>query len=425
MKKNNVHLKFSIAAWLTASCLLIHLPAMADQVCRHKGEVVDLNDRDVKVFIEGEVRCVRTHGTSKTEERLVLSKGKTLERELSAANRHELRRYKIINGNERNHGEQVDYYPGTGKIKRKWKEIDGFPIGLDETFFESGKTKSKSLYFKESDKPGAALQTSAIEYHENGKLALLRCGTSSANSVDPALCGFSGASDVVLYDSQGGIRSKMKIKNGVTEEKEETLSHASSRSQRSQFNTENPAKVQTKLGKNGESLVTEFYKNGQMRWRYALDSKGQRTGSDEEWYQDGKKARVTQFATKAEVSSPMAVKTTCWWQNGQLMSESELLSAKDFSVKVKAYWDNGKPQSDGTYKINPTYGDFASALMLEDCRGRFGLTPMSPIKTYSEGGVIQAESTYQDGRVTKRIFYKEDGTQDRVEEYFPDGSKKP
>jgi hypothetical protein len=103
-------------------------------VCKYKGDIVDLEDSDVKAFIEGEVTCVRTfRDGQKSTERKVMSKGKILEEEEIRKDRHELRRYKIVNGNGLRHGEQLEYYPGTKAMKVRERNIDGNKVGLQET----------------------------------------------------------------------------------------------------------------------------------------------------------------------------------------------------------------------------------------------------------------------------------------------------
>jgi antitoxin component YwqK of YwqJK toxin-antitoxin module len=465
-KKQTVLFSFTwILMLFAATCSWTSAHAQAIE-CKHKGEIVDLDDSDVKAFIEGEVTCVRTFSDgAKSTERKVLSKGKVLEEETIRKDRHELRRYKIVNGNGLRHGEQLEFYPGTKVLKERERTVDGNKVGLQETFFENGKIKSKEFYAKIDDSRGAPGQVASIRYTADGKVASLRCSQSVETTIDPALCGYSGAKEVELYRDDGALRSKVKMANGKILESEEDAAPTSrwaSVLTRGAVDEPKAAKRKRENRANGSSTFTDLYQNGKIKRRMEVDEKGMLAGTDEEWYESGQKARSTTYGReKSNVGSRANGELTveqsvCWWQNGK--PKIEVKKAKSNSLfEINTYWDNGTLATKGSIKTRTdcTYCMEVSAVeFLVECEPGYGYgfkregthfewdrdgQPLSEVN-YRDGELqgihkvylrpigapasyLLEERTYEKGKLAKMIRY-ENGKVLKTEEYFPDGSIK-
>lgn len=448
----------SLFAWTSAQAKAV--------ICKHKGEVVDLDDSDVKAFIEGEVNCVRTFSDGeKSTERKVMSKGKVLEEEIIRKDRHELRRYKIINGNNLRHGEQLEFFPGTKTIKERERTVDGNKVGLQETFFENGKPKGKEFYAKIEGSSGAPGQVASIRYTASGKVASLRCSSSRETTLDPELCGFSGSKEVELYRDDGALRSKVKMENGKLIESEEDAvptSRWASVLSRGAVDEPKAAKRKRENKPGGGTVFTDFYKDGKVKRRMEIDGKGLLVGTDEEWYESGQKARSTTYGrqkseAKYRTDGDLTIEqSACWWQNGKPKIEvSKTKSSPLFEIKT--YWDNGKLATKGSIKnrTDCAYCMGVNAIeTLVECEPGYAYgfkhegthfewdrdgQPRSEV-SYVDGelhgnqkvyhrpaGVPQSylaeERVYEKGKLAKYIVY-ENGKVAKTEEYFPDGSIK-
>lgn len=437
-----------------------------NNVCKYKGDIVDLDDSDVKAFIEGEVTCVRTFSDGqKSTERKVMSKGKILEEELIQKDRHELRRYKIVNGNGLRHGEQLEYFPGTGKVKERERTVDGNKVGLQETYFENGKVKGKDFYASTDGSNGAPGQVASIRYTLDGKIAYLKCSDKRETTIDPDLCGFSGPKQIELYRDDGKLRSKVKMEKGKLVESEEDAAPTSRwASVLSRGAVDEPKAVKRKRENkpSGGSVFTDFYQNGKVKRRMEIDERGMLVGLDEEWYESGQKARSTTYGrqksdSKIRTDADLTVdQSSCWWQNGK--PKIEVIKVKSNSLfEIKTYWDNGKIATQGSMKTRTdcAYCMGISAVEnLVECEPGYGYgfkregshfgwdrdgQPFSEV-TYVDDvlhGIQKAyhrpegapqsylieERFYDKGKVAKSIKY-ENGKAVKTEEYFPDGSLK-
>jgi len=427
---------------------------------------VDLNDSDVKAFIEGEVNCIRNFSDGTTsKERKVMSKGKVLEEEIIRKDRHELRRYKIINGNGLRHGEQLEFYPGTKTVKERERNVDGNKVGLQETFFENGKVKGKEFYAKLDGSSGAPGQVASVRYTANGKVAFLRCSLNAETTVDPVLCGFSGTKEVELYRDDGALRSKVKMANGRILESEEDAAPTSrwaSVLSRGAVDEPKAAKRKRENKSNGSAVYTDLYQNGKVKRRMELDEKGSLVGTDEEWFESGQKARSTTYGRqKTDVAfrkdGELTIeRSVCWWQNGKM--KLEVSKAKSNSTfEIKSFWDNGNLATKGSIKTRTDceYCMGISAIeYLVECEAGFGYgfnregshfewdrdgQPLSE-GTYTDGELhgiqkiylrpkgaplshLAQERVYENGKLAKLTNFA-DGKAVKIEEYFPDGSIK-
>lgn len=465
--KINSRFTAAIRLCVLAFCLLAWTSAHAKSlVCKYKGDEVDLDDADVKAFIEGEVTCVRTYSDGQTAtERKVLSKGKVLEEEVIGKNRHELRRYKIINGNNLRHGEQLEYYPGTKAVKIRERNVDGHKVGLQESFFENGKIKEKAFYAKVEGSSGAPSEVANIRFTPSGKIAYLRCSENKETTIDPTLCGFMGPKDNEYYYDNEKLRAKVRLQNGkVLESEEEAATNSRWASVLQTGTVDEPSAVKRKKENkpDGSSIFTDLYENGKVKRRMEIDSRGNLTGKDEEWYESGQMARSTTYG-RTKANSPMnkdgdltVEQSSCWWQNGKPKIEVSRNKVTS-TFEIKAYWDNGTLQSKGTVRSRTGCGycmGLPAVEFLIQCESGYGYgfknegvhyewdqdgQPSSEV-TYSDGqrhgiekifarpkgaptSYLAEERTYAKGKVSKLIRY-EDGKPVSTEEYFPDGSKK-
>lgn len=419
--------------------------------CTHKGKSVDLDDPDVKVFIVGEVLCIRDWGTEKQKERLILSKGKKQLEEIDGARRHVLKRFIVINGNEVEDGEQLEYFPGTDKIQTKVVKVKGFETGLKETFFLSGKIKERRFYESENSEQ-ASNETASIGYLENGKIQFVRCGTSSKNTIDPKLCGFEGPSQLTTYTDSGEQRTKMTLVKGKkieTEEAARTLSRWASILQTGTIREPKATQRKTKVNSDNSSVLTDLYENGKTKRIVNIDANGSFQGADDEWFQSGKLARHTVYGkSDGNAKRLIVIESQCWWENGK---KRATVARNGDLIEIQNFYDNGQLQFSGKYSYNSSKNYYWND---SDVEGLVSCEPYSYSleseglhkawssdgtlhhetefvkgqrqgieKLYDKTGVLKFEIFYEKDKMTRRKTYKEQKLQ-KDEEFFADGSVK-
>lgn len=419
--------------------------------CTHKGKSVDLNDPDVKVFIEGEVLCLRDWGKENQKERLILSKGKKQLEEIESPRRHEVKRFTLINGNEIEDGEQLEYHPGTGRIKTKVVKVKGRESGLKESFYPSGKIQERQFFEIENENRGP-VQTASIGYHENGKIQFLRCGTSKKNTIDAELCGFEGARQVITFNEKGEQRSKVTYLNGKkteTEEAAKTQSRWASVLQAGTLREPKAAKRNSKINSDNSSVVTDSYENGKPKRIMNIGEDGSLNGADDEWFETGGKARHTVYGKSDDRQKRLIVlESQCWWENGK---KRATVTRKGEQIEIQNFFDNGQPEFSGQYSYNPNknyYWRDSDVEGLVSCEPySYSLESEGLHKTWTREGVIQYEAEFvkgqrhgleklydKTGELVSETFFEKDKMKRRKtfkdkklqkdEEFFADGSVK-
>ena len=426
--------------------------ATTDRECVHNGKKVDFEDKDVTVFIEGEVRCRRMIVGQNVTERFVMSRGRVLEEEFKSPERHTLKRYKVINRQTRQHGEQLEFAPGTQTVIERENYIDGRQLGRSERFYKSGKLREIRIFVRDGDDPDAGVRDAASAgYLEDGALTFLRCSKNRDENFDPKLCGFNGPSRLE-FKSEGGqlVRRATYVKGEAIESETAARPHSAWASLLNTGVVREPkaATQKTEALPNGHRQITEQYANGQVKRRMEVDDRGELFGKDEEFYESGQKARETQYA---QLRKSVVIKdSSCWWQNGQRKSNL-VANLKTEELQQRLWWDNGKEAFNGRFALEKRSG-FGREISLESliqCEGQpWGAKPVGKHTSFrrdgsketevhfsSEGqregfqrrfdekGTLEFEMIYKADKLLRQKTWK-DGVLQSDEEYFEDGSIK-
>ncbi|HRK08774.1 MAG TPA: hypothetical protein PLZ57_13480 [Pseudobdellovibrionaceae bacterium] len=420
--------------------------------CTHAGKKVDYEDRDVRVFIEGEVLCRRKIMDQPVTERFVMSRGRVLEEEFKSEERHTLSRYKVINRQTQLHGEQLEFKPGSKTVIRREQYVDGRQLGRSERFHDNGKLKELQLYVRDGDDANSSVRVgSSAGYLENGDLTYLRCSKKREENFDAKLCGFEGPSKLEFKSDAGKVVRRATYLKGESIESETAAKQHSNWA--SLLNTgviREPKAATQKSEKqpNGHERITELYANGQVKRRMEVDDRGQLVGRDEEFFESGQKARETEFVTLRDLT--LVKDSTCWWQNGQ-RKQSLVVNTASLEMQQRLWWDNGKEQYSGRFAIDdsPRNRRGFSLESLIQCEGRsWGARPIGKHTSYrrdgsketethynnegdregahrvfNERGALEVEMIYKAGKVQRQKTWQ-DGVLQKDEEYYEDGSIK-
>lgn len=319
--------------------------AFAAGECKYKGKVVDLYSREKDSF-DGVVECERELSEGRQQiEKHTFVKGREIEESIDGPNRKEINRFYEGSPNGWRHGEQLEYYPGTSKLKSRERYVKMHQVGLQEKFYESGKIREKKFYVQEAPDRGGS-QVSSIGYLENGDLQYITCAKERANTIDPKICGFEGKSELKLKGSEGEERSRIVFLKGERVEYEEPATRSRGSSvHRGTIQSENLGTLKREKKSDGEKH-TLTYQSGQIKRVSFYDSKSYMTGEDTEYFESGKIARKTVF-DKGEIE-----KSECWWENGKPKTKIE---RDGKTVRATFTWDTGVVHSSGKYTIPDDY----------------------------------------------------------------------
>jgi antitoxin component YwqK of YwqJK toxin-antitoxin module len=441
-----------VLTWAATTPLRVLASETTERTCTHAGKKIDYEDRDVRVFIEGEVLCRRQIGQQAITERFVMSRGRVLEEEFKSPDRHTLSRFKIINRQGRRHGEQLEFAPGTKTVIQRENYVDGRQLGQSTQFYKSGKLRELRLYVSEGEDANSGVRdASSAGYLEKGDLTYLRCSKKREENFDPKLCGFDGPSRPEFKSEVGEVVRRATYVNGEAVESESAARQHSRWA--SLLNTgvvrePKAATQKTETLPNGHQRITEQYANGQVKRRMEVDERGQLVGRDEEFYESGQKARETEYATLRDLT--ITRDSSCWWQNGQ-RKQNLTVNLKSEELQHRLWWDNGKEQFNGRYSLR---GDQwsrrgVSLEVLIQCEGNpWGARPIGkhtrfrrdgsketeaqynaegeregPQRIFNDRGALEAEMTFNNDKLVRQKNWKE-GVLEKDEEYFEDGSIK-
>ncbi len=323
--------------------------------CKYNGKVVDIYGREKDDF-NGVVECVRQLSDGKQVEKHTFVKGREVEVFIDGPNRKEISRYFDGNTNGWRHGEQLEYYPGTSKIKSRERYVKMHQVGLQEKFYENGKIQEKKFYFQETPEQGGS-QVASIGYLENGAIQYISCSKVRSQTIDPKACGFDGRNEIKFKNPDGTERSRIVFEKGERIEYEDRARRQFNRDSIFQRGTIQKDELGTlKREKKGDGEKhTLTYKGGQVKRVNFYDSKSSITGEDTEYFESGKLARKTVF-NKGEVE-----KSECWWENGKPKSKVE---RDGKSVRATFTWDTGVVRSSGRYTFPDDYYGGSETLRL-------------------------------------------------------------
>jgi antitoxin component YwqK of YwqJK toxin-antitoxin module len=423
-----------------------------ERECTHAGKKVDYEDRDVRVFIEGEVHCRRQIMDKPVTERFVMSRGRVLEEEFKSQDRHTLCRFKVINRQSQLHGEQLEYKPGSKTVIKREQYVDGRQLGRSERFHASGKLKELQLYVRDGEDANSSVRVgSSAGYRENGDLTYLRCSKRREENFDAKLCGFDGASKLEFKSDEGKVVRRATYLKGESIESETAAKQHSNWASLINTGVVREPKAATQKSEkqpNGHERTIELYANGQVKRQMEVDDRGQLVGRDEEFFESGQKARETEYVMVRDLT--LVKDSTCWWQNGQ-RKLSIVVNTTSLEMQQRVWWDNGKEQYSGRFTIDssPRSRREVSLESLIQCEGRvwgaraigkhisFRRDGSKETEThynnegeregahrmFNERGALELEMTYKAGKIARQKTWK-DGVLQKDEEYYEDGSIK-
>ena len=287
-------------------------------------------------------------------------------------------------------GRSREFYPG-GQVLRDAIYEDGHEIGLARSFHPNGQLRSGAFYAD----PGG--ERAAVEFTDSGQLTALRCGDKPLLEPiveDARLCGFDGTpSQVELFDSKGGLRSRVSFVGGKRVRNERLYDNGRPESQDETIN--------------GVRTERRFSSEGVKRYELVSLS-GERTF----------KQRELEYSEKGTL-----VREQRWSPGGQALSDD-------------SNYLNGQPRSRTLYSGEGA-GRIADVTEFQDngqraAQGRFSapaprgrLLPIGAHQRFDERGRLVAESVYDDkGRLVRERTWNDNGQPGRDDEVFEDGSRK-
>ena len=253
---------------------------------------------------------------------------------------------------------------------------NGNTAGLQTYYHPNKRVKRRS--FNEARKGSLA----SIEYNDRGQIMQLRCAEKPLLGEDRALCGFDKPSDVTFYSAKGEVAGQGRFENG----KRVSLTALAA----------GGAVARTEEAKGERLVLRENHPGGGLRLETVVVGKARE--SEREVAKSGQVVRETRWADgwKSE--------ETLWYLNGQPKSKTRWeREGRQLIVKAEEFWDNGKIR----------------ARTVRDER----IGPIGLQQTYTESGALESESTYDNGKLTRRKRYK-DGQLVSDDEFFEDGSRK-
>lgn len=409
--------------------------------CLYQGKKVDIYSSEDRKNLDGKVVCDKTT--------YIYKKGHKIEEIIETPQQKHHFRFFDGNDKEWRHGEQTEFYPGTQQVQRRERLEKMHKVGLQESFYKSGKIQTKSFYVQENPQRSGS-EASSIGYHENGEIQFLRCAKVKAHTLDPKLCGYEGPSTVKRTDGAGNVKATITYLNGQIMEEEKDAPQMSAWAPVVQSGTNpKPAAVKTKKENHGtQQKLTTLYANGKTKRETWVDENGRITGVDSEFFESGKLVRKTNFENGKATSSE------CFWENGKPRAK---IQTQGEAFQVEFTWDSGvvevatklsldpstaqynNPELElmllcsgipyGFYKEGPSEVKRRDGSLVESGKYKAG-RPLGWLKLYSEKGELMKELLYsektneRDSFVQAARFY-ENGKLSKEEKYNSDGSIGP
>ncbi|RYZ99334.1 MAG: hypothetical protein EOP11_19610, partial [Proteobacteria bacterium] len=369
-----------------------------------------------KPGLEGEVTCISFQGKSDEEKNVyVYKKGREVEWRRDSAQAKLLEQYAYEGDRKVRHGERIDYVPGTNRpINHERYNMDRHE-GLQETFYENGKPKEKSIWVRQHESLNSDMQVASVNYDQKGAVSHVSCSKKKEQNPDPKLCVFGGETAKVETADR-----TTKIENGkvVGEESAYDSSGMISAMDRGITSEKDVTRRKREVLPDGRTKLTDLYASKVVRRAAYLNAKGRYTGDDKEYYPDGQLARETKWGE--ESGQPVPIRTHCLYQNGKDLS---LIERKAKAIEVTQFYDDGKKLMAGSFDIGKSsFGDLAHDLFV--CTSAYGgLIEQGVHTTWAEDGSITQEATYEKGILVSRKQYQE-GKLVADDAYFPDGSRR-
>ncbi len=396
--------------------------AWAERKCTFEGKEFDIYRADNRDTFSGIVKCKNDYSGDTIEEEQTYKNGRLIEEKFDGKDRKDVHRFYPDSPNQWRHGEQIEYYPKTSKVRRKEFYQKMHQIGLQESFYESGKVEERKFYTHENENRGSE-ESASIGYLENGSIRYIRCAKEKKNTIDPKLCGFEGQSKFSTYADDATVSRTLTYKNGELLEEEIPGSRFSARNNDFMKGMQPDLKPSlVRIAYDGKSKKY-FYLNekGKSIREFSFDDHGKILGDDIEFFPNEKLARKTNFE-KGEV-----VASECFWENGK--PRGKYKKTKD-GIEATMTWGNGTIQYSAQF-IEKKDGYYSSYdrdnllnLALRCSRVDYGFLHQGPFAEFNEAGKKIYEGTFEKGEeIGWHRTYDEKGT--LIEEVFYDASKKP
>jgi len=386
---------------LALACIAA-LPAMAVESCELNGQHVNPNNGNTTAGKTGLMRCRDGEGGPVVREQ-----------ELQAGVFKGVVRYyqggqleKDYRVNERGNRDGIarEYARGEAGAKpvlvNEETYRDGRTVGIARSWYASGQLRRVS--FDGDD----GRELASAEFTADGKLYDLRCAPRpvlGADADDARWCGHAGgASNVVLYSSEGVAKARVSYERGERRRNEVLGDGGAVR------------EVQESSGSAG--VERTFYGDGakkrEVQW---VVSMGERAGRvitiDQEFHESGKLVRERRWRVVdrgGELASEQQ-----WYLNGQPKERVEYVVVDGRSLRQETtYHDNGKKAFEGSWRVATPAS-----------RSRDAATGVH--RSFDDAGRLRGERFYDErGRVTRERDLDGNGNVVRDDEVFEDGSRK-
>jgi antitoxin component YwqK of YwqJK toxin-antitoxin module len=299
-----------------------------------------------------------------------------------------------------------------GVLVGEYTYVGGKRRGLQKSFKDNVLTR---IYVADdNERPDGELG-----FNKNGQLSAITCGTRPIGKQDAAWCGFDGKqSTVVLFDEQGRKRAERQFLGGKE--------HGVSRT----FNVVTGAVLSERRYEGGNALKDgeqHFDPSGTLLSKKVCEPKQPNVCTETTFFPS---STQPSFVT-THVGTHLATSTK-YYQNGR--PKEELFPDGDH-LRIRAYYDDGKVMSNGSYVETPdewrpyapdgVVEEFDSKGILRErahyARGeRQGRTDCWQVQ---EGAMLREEAEYDHGNLVRLRHFADDVLTDESE-YFPDGSTK-
>lgn len=441
------------------SIFFFSLSVFANDGCEMNGKAFNGFPSANLPGVGGKIICQRQLSDSTTQKTTYIYKdGFQIEERTEGTQNHSVKKYiRGKNNNQWLDGEQLKYNPKNGVLTAKENYKASKKSGPQTYYDEDGKVSKKEFYIVTQEKSGNQIfdrenETASISYNPQGQVTSIHCSEKKETTIDPVLCGFNGVSQVERRDSDGKIAQKLTFVNGKLSQSEahEEQKKPDDWGDRIFITGVLPNskehKTVTKVNSDGTKNVTEFYVNQAIKRKYKLNSNGQISGWDEEYFENGQLARKSELANLKADSNPVyyVQNSQCWWQNGK---PKKKVSLHEKTYDVIVYYDNGQIDTESSYQVSRESEADPSATLFgcSDAdtdllrNGKFQSfhkdgTPRMRAnydkgdldgteREYSDKGVLLSESIYAKGVLQRKKLYK-DSKMISDKEYFPDGSEK-
>ncbi|CAN5783855.1 hypothetical protein BH09PSE5_BH09PSE5_13810 [soil metagenome] len=406
-----VNLRAALRAVAALVFALASVPVFAIQVCEIDGRSVNPNNGSTTANKTGLMRCRDSDsGVIVREQELQNGKFMGVVRYFKAGL---LEREHSVNerGNQDGVSREWEVTEATRArvLVRESTYSNGDSTGVSRNWYSTGEKRRLTYYGADHR------EQASVEFTREGKLSALRCAATpvfTQDFDDGAACGHAGRPSVVeFYGSKSQPVSRVTFERGERRKVENLWDNGAVRS------------VRETLPTGGYERL--FAQDGTLRhvleWTTfslpAADGAAPRPRSvntlEQDFHESGKMILERRW-TPTERTADLLYEAT-WYLNGQPKTRSDYSVADSTRVRLeKSYYDNGKPASEGSWRIG-------SATSRIDRSER----PIGTHASFDQQGRKRVERVFDElGKVTREREYDESGAVTSDDEVFEDGSRK-